>query len=226
MAKRLIENFKESEFFEYNPEKNCVFAKSFKSKCAVIYGRKKYKKYTAFADYCRKMQLDDNINLRKAVQELRNILSLCVIDAVDRQKDNLNVGFNQSSFVTKPESSTAIPQRKIAFAIGLSRSSACRYIKRLIDNGRVSKSGIVAECVIECLNGTTEKEWRNLHPKKNFAVWHDVEHGGYSGWAIYGYAYSIANRKDSDAFQHVIYNYKRENTIKPTCSSELDGRWK
>ena len=223
-AKKLIEAFKGSEFFIYNEHKNCIFAKSFKSKCAVEYGYRK-NKYKAFADYCRKMQLEDDIKLRNVVRELRYILALCEINAVERTKDNLNVGLNQNNFVTKPEAKMAIPQRKMAFTMGFSRSSVSRYMKEMINDKRVSKTKIVAECVIPVLNETTEREWYKKHPKQKFIAWHDLEHGGWSAWIMFGSVYSIINRKDSDAFQHVIYNYRRDFVIEATCSSELDGKW-
>lgn len=226
-AKKLIEEFKKSELFIYNDEKHCVYAKPFKSKDSVEYGYRKHK-YTAFADYCRKMQNDDTLNLRDAVRELRNILALCEIDAVERRMDNLIVGGSNRSFsVTQPSAKMAIPQRKMAFAMGFSRSSACRYVKKLIDDKRVSKSGIVAECVIPVLNESTEREWYDSHPGQGFLAWHDTKHGCWSGWLMFGSIYSIINRKDSDAFQHVIYNYKfrNKNKIEPTCSSDIDGKW-
>ena len=223
-ALKLIESFKDSEFFVYNEKKNCIFAKSFKSKCAVEYGYRK-NKFKAFEDYCRKMQLDDDIKLRDVVRELRNILALCEIDAVERTKDNLIVGSNQKSFVTEPEAKMAIPQRKLAFTMGFSRSSACRYMKELIDDKRVSKTQIVAECVIPELNDATEREWYEKHPKQRFLAWHDPKYGGWSGWIMLGSVYSIIKREDSDAFQHVIYNYRYGSEIEATCSSELDGKW-
>ena len=223
-ASKLIKSFANSELFIYNEKKNCIFAKSFKSKVGEEYGYRK-NKFKAFADYCRKMQLEDDIKLRDVVRELRNILALCEINAVERTKDNLIVGSNSNNSVTQPEAKMAIPQRKMAFAMGFSRSSACRYMRNMIDDKRVSKSGIVAECVIPVLNDTTEREWFAKHPQKGFAVWHDVKNGGWSGWLMHGCVYSIIKRNDSDAFQHVIYNYKYGYNIEAKCSSELDGKW-
>lgn len=226
-AAKLIKAFKHSVFFIYNETKNCIFAKSFKSKTPVEYGHGRHK-FTAFADYCRKMQLDDITNLRDAVRELRYILALCVINAIERTKDNLIVGGsnNQNSFVTKPEAKMAIPQRKMAFAMGFSRSSANRYLNKMKEDKRVGKSEIVAECVIPELNETTEREWYASHPKQRLAALHDAKNGGWSGWIMFGFAYSIINRNDSDAFQHVIHNYRRGYDFEPTCSSEIDGRWR
>lgn len=226
-AKKLIEAFKESDFFVYNPEKNCIFAKTLKSGNIYIYGNKK--KYVAFADYCRKMQLEEDIKLRDTVRELRNILAICEINATEYSKDNLKVEGNTKVFsVTEPEIRVAIPHAKLGYAMGSSRSSAYRYIKELIDKKRVSKSGIVAKCVIPSLSDESEREYRANHPDQNYVVWHDVEHGGYSAWVIYGNSYFVSNRKDSDAFKHVIYNYRRGAINEQTISSELDGEgyWK
>ena len=221
-ARKLIEAFKESELFIYNPVKNCVFAKSFKSKTEKFYGHRK--KYVAFADYCRKMQLEDNIKLREVVRELRNILAICEINAVERAKDNLIVeGKNNKYHVTKPERMMAIPQAKLGYTMGVSRSSASRYIKRLGNEGRVGKSGIVAECIIPCLNTDTEREYRENHPDQKFIVWHDPLMGNYSGWVIYGNTYHLLTRNDSELFKHVIHNYRRGTSVVQSTSSELDG---
>lgn len=226
-ARKLIESFKDSEFFIYNPDKDCIFAKTLKSGSRYIYGHKK--KFVAFADYCRKMQLEETINLRDTIRELRNILAICEINAAEYSKDNLKVeGKNQNYSVTKPEDRVAIPCAKLGYAMGFSRSSASRYIKRLIDDKRVGKSGIVAECVIPSLCEESEREYRAEHPDQKFVVWHDAKNGVYSGWVIYGNSYFVSNRKDSDAFKHVIYNYMRGAVSEQTISSELDGEgyWK
>ena len=226
-AKKLIEAFKDSEFFIYNPEKNCIFAKTLKSGSKYIYGHKK--KYVAFADYCRKMQLEDDINLRDTVRELRNILAICEINATEFPKDNLMVeGKYKNHSVTKPKGRVAIPHAKLGYAMGFSRSSSYRYVKRLIDDKRVGKTGIVAECVIDYLTDESEREYRALHPDQKFVVWHDAKHGFYSAWVVYGNSYFVSNRKDSDAFKHVIYNYRRGAINEQTISSELDGEgyWK
>ena len=221
-AKKLIEAFKKSEFFIYNPTKNCIFAKTFKSGTRYIYGHKK--KYVAFADYCRKMQFEDTINLREVVRELRNILLICAINATEYSGDNLKVGGKTTNYsVTKHPVRVAMPQAKLGYIIGLGRSSACRYVHRLIDDKRIGKSGIVAKCVIPFLSDETEREYKRQHPGQKYVVWHDTKHCCYSAWVIYGNSYFVSNRKDSDAFKHVIYNYKRGTNIEPTTSSELDG---
>lgn len=221
-ARKLIEAFKVSELFIYNPVKKCVFAKTFRSGTRYIYGHRK--KYVALADYCRKVQLEDDINLRDAVREMRNILAMCEINATNYSGDNLIVGGNTTYHsVTKPSIRTAIPHAKLGYAMGFSRSSACRYIQRLIDDKRVGKIGIVAECVIPSLCDGSEREYREKHPGQKFVVWHDKKRGYYSAWVIYGNSYFVSNRKDSDAFKHVIYNYRRGTNVEPTTSSELDG---
>ena len=221
-AKKLIEAFKKSEFFIYNPTKNCIFAKTFKSGTRYIYGHKK--KYVAFADYCRKMQFEDTINLREVVRELRNILIICAINATEYSGDNLKVGGKTTNYsVTKHPVRVAMPQAKLGYIIGLGRSSACRYVHRLIDDKRIGKSGIVAKCVVPFLSDETEREYKRQHPGQKYVVWHDTKHCCYSAWVIYGNSYFVSNRKDSDAFKHVIYNYKRGTNIEPTTSSELDG---
>lgn len=228
-AERLIKSFAESELFVWNAEKRILYAKSFKSKEKIIYGKNGKNKYEAFADFCRKMQMQEDIKLFSAVQELRNILILNVINAVERFSGSNLKSIKVLQPVTEPLKSSAIPQRVIGKAMGMSRSSAGRYLAKLENDGRVSKTKMVAECVIPVLNETTQKAWRAKHPKRQFYVWHSTEYGGWSGWVMYGYAYSISNRKDSDLFQHVIWNYDNSrrgvNQAKPVYSCELDGKW-
>lgn len=230
-AKKLQAAFQESELFIYNAEKQTLFAQSFKSKQKVILGRKGKNKYEAFADYCRKIQVPERMVLRDVVRELRKILILNVIDAVERYGGD-NLKSHECPSVTKPQGRyVAIPQRLIGKSFGMSRASASRYIKELVDDGRVSKTMMVAECIIPILNNDTELAWREANPNKKFYVWHDTKHGGWSAWVMYGYSYAINNRKDSDAFRHVIWNYdvsrrKGADISQPRTSSEIDGRFK
>lgn len=228
-AKKLMQAMKESDMFIYNEKKNALYAKPLKSGNWFYYKKGKTE-YKAFADYCRKMQMQDDISLRQVVRELRNILLLNAVSAVERKSgDNLIKVCLDSNHVTKPPKSAVIPQRKLGTAIGMSRATAGRYMNQLIKDGRVGKTLIVAECVIGCLNEDTEHDWREKHPNKQFFTWHSEEHGGWSAWRLYGYAYAITDRKDSEAFQHVIYNYDRsgrDNQIQPRNSGEIDGRFK
>jgi hypothetical protein len=233
-SQKLLAAIQESDLFIYNAEKKCVYAKPFKSKQKVFNG--KNGQYEAYQDYCYKMcmpepkdkkndrEKKEYVTLRNVVKELRYILALNVVNAVERTPmDNLEnprKAFN----VTKPKGSDALPHRIFARYLGVSRSTACRCIKEMIDDRRVSKTRIVAECVIPHLNENTEREWRAKHPKKGFVALHNVKRGGWSGWVIYGNAYTITNRRDSDAFRNVIYNYERgKEKYEYSNSGEIDG---
>jgi len=222
-AGKLLKRFSQSELFIFHPDGK-LFAKTFKSREKVVYGKGK-RKYEAFADYCCKMQMQD-INLRDAVRELRNILITCAIDFRERG-DNLNI-VGRTKNVEHPRSSKskAVTHKLLGSISGLSRSSAGRYINRLMDDDRVSKTRIVAECVIPELNDSSEREWRRQHPNKGFFAWHSIEYGNWSGWQHHGTIYSLCRRKDSECFRHVIYNYRRKNMkTEPVSSAELDGKW-
>ena len=224
-AKKLLQAFQESEMFVYNPQKKCLYAKSFKSKEKVIYGKGKYE---ACADFCYKME-SDKVCLRDVVHEMRKVLILNAINAKEQsQRDNFLCS-NQS--VTKPVSfGDVLPQRVVGVMIGMSRSSAARYLSELEGDKRVSKTQMVAKCVIPVLNTETEKAWRERNPNKRFFVWHSVEHGGRSAWQMLGFGYHIGNRKVTEAFQNVIWNFdctkrKGAHLPKPKTSCELDGKW-
>jgi DNA-binding MarR family transcriptional regulator len=217
-AHKVLESLRTHELFIYNPEKDCIFAKSFKSNDVKHYGKKQ--RYAAKADYCRKLQVKDGMILRELVRELRNTLLLCAINASEH--DGFNTSRNKKVIATKQNATHLMPQRILAKVIGMSKSSVSRYIDKMEDNNVVSKTPIVAECVIPVLNEKTENEYRKNH-KRNFTVWHSVEHGTWSGWWILGRGYSILKREVSESFKNVIYNYKRTNKVVAKTSSELDG---
>jgi DNA-binding MarR family transcriptional regulator len=217
-AHKVLESLRTHELFIYNPEKDCIFAKSFKSNDVKHYGKKQ--RYAAKADYCRKLQVKDGMILRELVRELRNTLLLCAINASEH--DGFNTSRNKKVIATKQNATHLMPQRILAKVIGMSKSSVSRYIDKMEDNNVVSKTQIVAECVIPVLNEKTENEYRKNHSRK-FVVWHNASNGGWSGWWILGRGYSILKREVSESFKNVIYNYKRTNKIVAKTSSELDG---
>lgn len=220
-AHNVLESLRRHELFIYNPKKDCIFAKSFKSKDVKYYGKKQ--RYAAKADYCRKLQVTDGMTLRELVRELRNTLLLCAINA--SEQDGFIVSENKS-IATRPNVKRAIPQRKLARSFGMSKSSASRYINKMVDDKKVSKSEIVAECVITELNNTTESDYRKANPNaQHYQVWHNIKHGGWSAWIIYGRVYSIMDRSISESFKNVIFNYRYPYTFVPKTSSELDGKW-
>lgn len=220
-ACKVLKLLKTHELFTYNESKDCVFAKSFKSKDIKHYG--KHGKFAAKSDYCRKLQVDEGMTLRELVRELRNTLLMNVIHASEH--DGFIVGVNQKS-ATRQNAKRAIPQRKLARSFGMSKSSASRYINKMVDDGIVSKTQIVAECVINELNDTTESDYQRTHTDKQcYKAWHNARNGGWSAWVVYGRAYSILDRKTSESFKNVIFNYRYPNIIKPRTSAEIDGKW-
>lgn len=201
-AKKVIDRMKESDLFVYNEKKNCVFASSFKSNTLMIYGRKKYKKYRAYADGCRKVEVEDNDTLRTMKRKFREYLLIRALHA--NEHDHFNVGVYP--IVTKQNIERANSYRKIGAIIGLGKSSGGRYVNKLIGEKRVSKSEIVAECVIAELNEETEAEWYKNHPGRKFQAWHNPN-GGWSGWLVYGFVYTLESQHDLKAMKHVIWNH-------------------
>ena len=210
-AVKLINWFKEDYLFIYNKQKNCVFAKSLKSKTVYRYGRKKWKKYNAMADTCVKIAIGHEDTLRMVTCELRNKL---LINAIrNHEHDNLLVGDYLD--VTKQNVRLAISQRKLARSFGMSKSSAGRYVGCLVNDKRVSKSEIVAECVIPFLTAESESDWYRNNPKKKFKAWHNPTSGFWSGWIVYGCVYSVIKRDDSNSFKHVIWTHstRKSNVV-------------
>lgn len=222
-AKQLLERFSQSELFVYDRQRNRLFAKSFKSKEKKVFGKGK-KKYEAFADYCYKMQMQKDIRLRDAVRELRDMMLVCTIDSLEKGNFK-NVGdYQTDSFVGTPNNK-AMTQKRLAGISGMCRSTVCRHLQKMIGEGKVGKTRIVAECVIPNLTADTEREWMDAHPGKGFFAWHSVDFGNWSGWQHHGTEYTILLRSLSDRFRHVIYNYRRRAKTEPKTSAELDGKW-
>ena len=221
-AYKVLESIRTHELFVYNESKKCLFAKSFKSHEVKYYG--KHGKFAASADYCRKLQVKDGMTLRELVRELRNTLLMNVIHT--SEQDGYTVSENKYN-ATKPNMKRAIPQRKLAKAFGMSKSSASRYINKMVDDKKVSKSEIVAECVITDLNETTESDYRRTQEKvPYYKIWHNTKSGGWSAWVVYGHVYSILDRDASESFRNVIFNYRYPTIIEAKTSAELDGKWK
>ena len=99
-----------------------------------------------------------------------------------------------------------LTMEEAAQSLNLSKSSASRYLTRLADDGIVSKSPIVAECVIQNLNKETACEWKERNPNKDFHAYHGRR--GWSAWRFYGKIFAIIERSTRDRFRHVIWNHR------------------
>lgn len=213
-AKKLLEAAKQSNFFIFNEKKNSLYAKPFKSK--VIITRGKHGQYQSAEDFVRKIDIQAehtayvdgkekiiSVSLRKVVVILRRTLLENAIGAEERErvKSRKAVSCNPD---TKP-----IPMRSLAKSFGMSKSSASRYIKGMVDDKEVSKSEMVTEYVIPNLNDTTTQEYLNRPYHRRFIAWCNPKTGHWSGWTNLGCRYAITNSKVKDSFQHVIYNHKK-----------------
>ena len=146
-AKRLMENLLQSDLFVYDKERKRLFAKSFKSKEKKVYG-----KHEAYADYCKKLRIiTDKIRLNDIVRELRDSLLECTIDSLEKGNFK-NVGVNQVSSV-ETLNDKAMTQQRLAGISGMSRSTVCRHLQKMIEEGRVGKTLIVAG-----VDGSTSRE--------------------------------------------------------------------
>lgn len=213
-AKKILETAKQSNLFFFNKKKNSLYAKPFKSKTLITRG--KHGQYQSPEDFVRKIDVPAeyvayvdgkekaiSVSLRKMVVILRRTLLNNVIGAEERErvKSRKNVSCNPYS---KP-----IPMRSLAKSFGMSKSSASRYIKCMINDKEVSKSQIVAECVIPYLNDTTANEYLSKPHHKHFVAWCNPKTGQWSGWTNLGCRYAIINNNVKKSFQHVIYNHKK-----------------
>lgn len=219
-AVKMIEAVKESELFEYNEKHDFLFAKSFKSKDNKQYGRRG--QYIAKADYCKKISECAN-SLRDVTRLLRETLLAIEIEAQTWESLCGHAQKHPQREVAKEKS--PIPLRKFAKSISMSRSSASRYISKMSQDGKVSKSEIVAECVLPYYTSEKAEEWMRAHPNQKLHVWYSEKYHQYSAWITLGRMYSIKDRKLEDSFQHVIYNHsKRISTIYNKKQDNVDTR--
>lgn len=206
-AGKMLAALKESDLFVYDKKHNSLLAKSLKSPDVKMYGRKD-KRYRAKADYCKKIYETEN-KLSLVVRLLRETLLANMIDAP--LKESLTRGKSIHSDVTS--TGDPIPLRKLAKVINMSRSSACRYIGRMEEDGRVSKSQIVAEVVLPDYTPEKADEWMGANPGKRLWVRYSCFTHSFEGWLNKGRKYAVLDRKLSDSITNVIYNYGGKNRI-------------
>ena len=211
-AVKVIEYMKNDPLFNYNQKRNCVYVGSIKGEMPEVYHRRK--KYNALAANCVKVNVSEVDSLRRITCELRNKLLILAM----RQKESGSLLVGGSSIATEQAIEHALSLRKLGATFGMSRSSACRYVTGLVNAKRVGKSEIVAECVINDLDSKSESDWYKSHPNQKFAVWHN-SYGGWSGWVVYGYVYSVLSVDDAKSFQHIILNHK--GRITPTARDQF-----
>ena len=213
-AQKMIEAVKDCGLFVYNERHNFLFAKSFKSKDIKHYG--KGGKFRANADFCKKIYESAN-TLRDVTRLLREILLANVM--VAQQRELLGGNAKQTQSNSKASRSKApIALRKFAKSINMSKASAERYISKMAKDGKVSKSEIVAECVLPYYTAEKADEWMRNHPKKRLQVWYSEKYHQFTAWITYGRMYSLNDGNFDRSFRNVIYNHsKRLSAINKPC---------
>lgn len=218
-ALKMIDACKESDLFVYNEKRNCLFAKSFKSTEVKRFGKRG--KFLAKADYCKKIT-ECADSLRDVTRLLRETLLALVVEA--KQRESL-FGHAKKTDCDGTNAKAPIPLRKFAKSINMSKSSAGRYINRMAKDGKVSKSDIVAECVLPYYTVEKAAEWMKAHPGQVLQVWYSEKHHQYTAWITYGRKYSVTDGELSNSYQHVIYNHrKRIHTINKKKNADEDSR--
>lgn len=192
-----------SDLFIYNPKKNTLYAKTFKSQNYRVYGNKRHN-FTSNSDYCLKFDVDlTDERPRDVVVMLREYLLTRAIDAPRKEslKKHL-LSQREENFVPDP-----IKLSYLAGAISMSRASACRYKQRLVAKGVVSES----ENVIEVVSYHYDSEWlenyRKRHPHSYVYVIHSDEFN--EEWCVLckGKRYLLIDAKLRESFKNVIYNH-------------------
>lgn len=213
-AQKMIEAVKDCGLFLYNEEHDFLFAKSFKSKEDKHYG--KNGKFVAKADFCKKIYESAN-TLRDVTRLLRETLLANVMVAQQRELLGGNAKQTQSNGKAT-RSKAPIALRKFAKSINMSKSSAGRYISKMAKDGKVSKSEIVAECVLPYYTSEKANEWMTNHPHQRLWIWFSEKYHQFTAWITYGRMYSLNDGNFDRSFRNVIYNHrKRLSAINKPC---------
>ena len=194
-AQKMIEAVKECSLFVYNEKHDFLFAKSFKSKDVKHYG--KNGKFLANADFCKKIYESAN-SLREVTRLLRETLLANVMVAQQRELLGSNA---------KNQSNGKATQSKAPIA--MSKASAGRYISKMEKDGKVSKSEIVAECVLPYYISEKANEWISSHPRQRLCVWYSEKYRQFTAWITHGRMYSLNDGTFDRSFRNVIYNHKK-----------------
>lgn len=203
-AQKMIEAVKECSLFVYNEKHDFLFAKSFKSKDVKHYG--KNGKFLANADFCKKIYESAN-TLRDVTRLLRETLLANVM--VAQQRELLGSNAKNQSNGKATQSKAPIVLRKLAKSISMSKASAGRYISKMEKDGKVSKSGIVAECVLPYYTSEKASEWITSHPQQRLYVWYSEKYRQFTAWITHGRMYSLNDETFDRSFRNVIYNHKK-----------------
>lgn len=204
-AQKMIEAVKGSPLFVYDGKHDYLFAKSFKSKEVKHYG--KNGKFIAHADFCKKIYESAN-TLRDVTRLLRETLLANVMVAQQRELLGSNAQNTQSNGKAI-RSKAPIALRKFAKSISMSKSSAGRYISKMAMDGKVSKSEIVAECVLPYYTSEKANEWMGNHPRQRLWIWFSEKYHQFTAWITYGRTYSLIDGTLDRSFRNVIYNHMK-----------------
>ena len=213
-AQKMIEAVKDCHLFVYDEKHDFLFAKSFKSQEVKHYG--KGDKFLAKADFCKKIYESAN-TLRDVTRLLRETLLANVMVAQQRELLGGNAKQTQSNGKAA-QSKAPIALRKFAKSISMSKSSAGRYISKMVKDGKVSKSEIVAECVLQYYTSEKANEWMTNHPHQRLWIWFSEIYHQFTAWITYGRMYSLNDGNFDRSFRNVIYNHmKRLSAINKPC---------
>ena len=203
-AQKMIEAVKDCDIFSYDEKHDFLFAKSFKSNEVKHYG--KNGKFLANADFCKKIYESAN-TLRDVTRLLRETLLANVM--VAQQRELLGSNAKNQSNGKAAQSKAPIALRKFAKSINMSKASAGRYISKMTKDGKVSKSEIVAECVLPYYTSEKVNEWMSNHPHQRLWVWFFEKYHQFTAWITYGRIYSLTDGTLDRSFRNVIYNHMK-----------------
>jgi hypothetical protein len=204
-AQKMIETVTNCNLFIYDEKHDFLFARSFKSKNIKHYG--KNGKFAANADFCKKIY--ENVNtLRDVTRLLRETLLANVI--VAQQRELLGGNARETHTNCKAaQSKAAIALRKFAKSISMSKASAGRYLSRMADDGKISKSKTISECVLPFYTSGKASVWMANHPRQKLWIWFSEKYHQFTAWITYGRTYSVCDGNFDRSFRNVIYNHAK-----------------
>lgn len=199
-AERLYADARENtELFTFYDYKNAVRANSFRDKT----GKTNRRGQTYHSDECYKFPIKKDYKLREIYNLINEFLATDPINAQERN-DCLSCRVRNH----RGANSSTLTLRQLACNTRMSKSSTHLIMKRLQKKEVISKKPSRLYCVANLNEAEDIKTTLQRSGRKAFSF---IRNG--LGYILVPCSYSIKSRAWSERFKHVIYDYKRKNSI-------------
>lgn len=213
-AEKLIEEAMNDQLFTFNG--SSVSVGSFRNK-NIKYNRKGREYRSAFV---YKFYFDRNYEytLKDLYNLINEIITLFPIAAKEnkdclQQRGGLN---NRCGQFYCDAFTRTLTLKKLSSNNNMSLSSTSRLMKKLVNTGKISKEPARIYTSLGCEHNKEIADQLNRLGRHSSSF----EHGGLTYFVV-PCAYSIADRKVSNSFTHLIYNYHKSTVKQPEYESTI-----